>query len=77
MHCRCAKIMLFNILCPVLLDNTHLLGSQKQKSTEVECDSEGEVTHEALNEDCIAEALRRTSKAIHDIDALISATTLS
>lgn len=68
--------VLFNTLWPVLLDNNHLLGSGK-RCAEVESGSEGAVSHEAVNENCIAEALRRTSKAIQDIDALISAATLT
>lgn len=68
--------MLFNTLCPVLLDNNHLLGREK-RCAEVENDSEGEVTQEAVNENCIADALQRTSKTIQDIDALISAATLT
>ncbi|KAM3611395.1 uncharacterized protein V6R79_017830 [Siganus canaliculatus] len=65
------KIKRFNFL----LENHHLLRSEKQ-STEQESSSVEEATHEAVNEDCIAEALRRTSKAIQDIDAALSAATL-
>uniref|UniRef100_A0A3P8SVB5 Uncharacterized protein n=1 Tax=Amphiprion percula TaxID=161767 RepID=A0A3P8SVB5_AMPPE len=63
------KIKRFNFL----LENCHLLRSEKGHA-----DLEGssaEVTHEPVNENCITEALQRTSKAIQDIDALISAAT--
>lgn len=53
-----------------------MLRSEKGRA-EVEGSFAEEVTHEAVNEDCIAEALQRTSKAIQDIDALISAATLT
>ncbi|XP_008300257.1 uncharacterized protein C5orf34 homolog [Stegastes partitus] len=65
------KIKRFNFL----LENSHLLRNKKGHA-----DLEGssaEVTHEPVNENCIAEALQRTSKAIQDIDALISATALT
>lgn len=68
--------VLFNILCPVLLDNSYLLRSEK-KCAQLEDSSAEEMTHEPVNESCIAEALQRTSKAIQDIDALISAATLT
>lgn len=64
----------FNILCSVLLENNHLLRTEKRRA-EPEGSHAEEAAHEAVSEDCIAEALRRTSKAIQDIDALISATT--
>ncbi|KAK2902350.1 uncharacterized protein C5orf34 homolog [Channa argus] len=65
------KIKRFNFL----LDNSHLLRCEKE-SAELQDSSAGEVTHEQMNESQIGEALQRTSKAIKDIDALISANTL-
>ncbi|XP_076587486.1 uncharacterized protein C5orf34 homolog [Chaetodon auriga] len=66
------KIKRFNFL----LENNHLLRSEK-RGAELERSSADEVMQEVMNEDCIAEALQRTSKAIQDIDALISAATLT
>lgn len=59
-----------------MLDNNHQLGGEN-RCAEVESGSEGGRDPEAVNEDFIAEALRRTSRAIQDIDALISAATLT
>ncbi|TKS79033.1 hypothetical protein D9C73_012139 [Collichthys lucidus] len=64
------KIKRFNFL----LENNHLLRTEK-RCAEPEGSHAEEAAHEAVSEDCITEALRRTSKAIQDIDALISATT--
>lgn len=47
------------------------------KCAEVESDVEGGGDTEAMNEDFIAEALRRTSRALQDIETLTSAATLS
>ncbi|KAM7018142.1 uncharacterized protein C5orf34 homolog isoform 1-T1 [Tautogolabrus adspersus] len=66
------KIKRFNFL----LENNCLLRREKG-CTEVGSNSAEEVTHESMSENCIAEALQRTSKAIQDIDALISAATLT
>uniref|UniRef100_UPI0037E921D4 uncharacterized protein C5orf34 homolog n=1 Tax=Semicossyphus pulcher TaxID=241346 RepID=UPI0037E921D4 len=66
------KIKRFNFL----LENSHLLRSEIRR-TDVEESSAEEFTQESLSENCIAEALQRTSKAIQDIDALISAATLT
>ncbi|XP_044053108.1 uncharacterized protein C5orf34 homolog [Siniperca chuatsi] len=66
------KIKRFNFL----LENSRLLRSEKGRA-EMEGSSAEEVTREPVNENCIAEALQRTSKAIQDIDALISAATLT
>lgn len=63
------------MMCPVLLENNHLF-----QSTDEHADLEGsstEATHKQVNEDCIAEALQRTAKAIQDIDNLTSADILS
>ncbi|KAM9743292.1 uncharacterized protein C5orf34 homolog isoform 2-T2 [Menidia menidia] len=65
-----SKIKRFNFL----LENNHLLGS---KSQHVDLETCSAVTNEPINEDSIAEALQRTSRAIQDIDAVISATTLT
>ncbi|XP_051278661.1 uncharacterized protein C5orf34 homolog isoform X2 [Dicentrarchus labrax] len=65
------KIKRFNFL----LENNHLLRSER-RCAEPEGSSAEEVTQEAVTENCIADALRKTSKAIQDIDALISAATL-
>ncbi|XP_037632525.1 uncharacterized protein C5orf34 homolog [Sebastes umbrosus] len=62
------KIQRFNFL----LENNHLLRSEIG-CAKLEGSSAEEATHEPVN---IAEALQRTSKAIQDIDALISAATL-
>lgn len=59
-----------------MLDNNHQLGDEK-RCAEVESGSEGGRALEAVKEDFIAEALQRTSRAIQDIDALISAATLT
>lgn len=61
--------MVFNTQSPVLLDNSSLLGRQK---LEEKC-SEEEVTGEAVDEEDIPDALQRTSQAIRDIDALVTA----
>ncbi|KAL7391717.1 hypothetical protein ABVT39_013587 [Epinephelus coioides] len=66
------KIKRFNFL----LENNHLLRSEKG-CVKLEGSSAEEVTHEPVNENCIAEALQKTSKAIQDINALISAATLT
>ncbi|XP_041644081.1 uncharacterized protein C5orf34 homolog [Cheilinus undulatus] len=66
------KIKRFNFL----LENSHLLGNERGCS-EVMSNSTGEVMQESVNEECIAEALQRTSKAIQDIEALISAASLT
>ncbi|XP_045897418.1 uncharacterized protein C5orf34 homolog [Micropterus dolomieu] len=66
------KIKRFNFL----LEGSRLLRSEKG-CAEMEGSSAEEVTHEPVSENCIAEALQRTSKAIQDIDALISAATLT
>lgn len=63
--------VLFNTQSPVLLDNSSLLGRQK---LEEKC-SEEEVTGEAVDEEHedIPDVLQRTSQAIRDIDALVTA----
>ncbi|KAM8760243.1 uncharacterized protein C5orf34 homolog isoform 1-T2 [Acanthopagrus schlegelii] len=66
------KIKRFNFL----LENNHLLRSEK-RCAEQEDSSAEEVTHEAVDENYVAEALQRTSKAIEDIDAVISAAVLT
>ncbi|XP_038560606.1 uncharacterized protein C5orf34 homolog [Micropterus salmoides] len=66
------KIKRFNFL----LEGSRLLRSEKG-CAEMEGSSAEEVTHGPVSENCIAEALQRTSKAIQDIDALISAATLT
>ncbi|XP_059193612.1 uncharacterized protein C5orf34 homolog [Centropristis striata] len=66
------KIKRFNFL----LENNHLLRGEKG-CAKLEGDSAEEVTHEPVTENYIAEALQKTSKAIHDIDALICAATLT
>lgn len=67
--------MSFNTLCPVLLENSHLLRTEsKQRNSQ---ESSTDISPEPVNEDCVAEALQRTSKAIEDIDALISVATLT
>ncbi|XP_033947161.1 uncharacterized protein C5orf34 homolog isoform X1 [Pseudochaenichthys georgianus] len=66
------KIKRFNFL----LENNHLITSDKG-CAKLERSSPEEVNHEPVNEDCIAEALQKTSKAIRDIDALISAASLT
>ncbi|KAM6931411.1 uncharacterized protein C5orf34 homolog [Xenentodon cancila] len=58
----------------ILLENNHLLRSE-QEHADLE-GSAAEVTNEPVNEDYIAEALQRTSKAIQDIDVLTSAAIL-
>ncbi|TNN86472.1 putative protein C5orf34 [Liparis tanakae] len=66
------KIKRFNFL----LDNNHKIRSENVFA-KLEGSSAEEVTHEPVNEKCIDEALQKTSKAIRDIDALISAATLT
>lgn len=61
--------VVFNTQSPVLLDNSSLLGRQK---LEEKC-SEEEVTGEAVDEEDIPDVLQRTSQAIRDIDALVTA----
>ncbi|XP_061585905.1 uncharacterized protein C5orf34 homolog [Cololabis saira] len=66
------KIKRFNFL----LENNHLI-RRKDEHADLERSS-AEVTHdEPINEDHIAGALRRTSKAIQDIDFLTSAAKLT
>ncbi|XP_037536618.1 uncharacterized protein C5orf34 homolog [Nematolebias whitei] len=64
------KIKRFNFL----LENSHLLRTESKQRNSKE--SSAEITPEPVNEDHVTEALQRTSKAIQDIDALISAATL-
>ncbi|AWP06759.1 DUF4524 domain containing protein [Scophthalmus maximus] len=64
------KIKLFNFL----LENSQLQRSERGCVEQRGC-SEVEETNESVNESSIAEALRRTSKAIQDIDSLVSAAT--
>lgn len=59
--------LLFNTQYPVL-DNSSLLG----KGTQQDRCCEGEVTGGTLNEDDITDVLQRTSKAIQEIDALVT-----
>ncbi|KAK5871196.1 hypothetical protein PBY51_004088 [Eleginops maclovinus] len=66
------KIKRFNFL----LENNHLITSDKGCG-KLESSSPQDVNHEPVNEDCIADALQKTFKAIQDIDALISAATLT
>lgn len=74
--------MLRKILCTFLnnlwavLFDKHCLSDEK-KCVEVESGSEGGGPSEAMSEDFIAEALRRTSKALQDIETLTSAATLT
>uniref|UniRef100_A0A1A8HXW6 Chromosome 5 open reading frame 34 n=1 Tax=Nothobranchius kuhntae TaxID=321403 RepID=A0A1A8HXW6_NOTKU len=65
------KIKRFNFL----LENSSLLKSESKCRNLKENFSE--TIHKPLSEDCIAEALLRTSKAIQDIDALIAGETLT
>ncbi|XP_039874922.1 uncharacterized protein C5orf34 homolog isoform X1 [Simochromis diagramma] len=58
-----------------LLENSHVLRSGKAHADEEE--RPADVTCEPLNDNYVAEALQRTSKAIQDIDALVSAATLT
>lgn len=67
--------MVFNIMYPVLLENSHLLKSEKG-CAELQDSSAEEMIHEPVNGSCISEALQRTSKVIQDIDALISGSML-
>lgn len=67
--------MLFNILFPVLLENSSIQRSETG-CAELQDTSAREETLEPVNESTIAEALQRTSRAIQDIDALVSAATL-
>ncbi|XP_029959939.1 uncharacterized protein C5orf34 homolog [Salarias fasciatus] len=61
------KIKRFNFL----LENSRMLGTEKGRADLR--DNSADVIHQPMNENCIAEALQRTSKAIQDIDAVISA----
>ncbi|XP_071338514.1 uncharacterized protein C5orf34 homolog [Trachinotus anak] len=64
------KIKRFNFL----LENSRLERSEKG-CAELQDSSGEEETHEPVNESSIAEALQKTSRAIQDIDALVSANT--
>ncbi|XP_019960985.2 uncharacterized protein C5orf34 homolog isoform X1 [Paralichthys olivaceus] len=66
------KIKRFNFL----LENSHLQRSEKACVEQHRPPAEEE-THEPVSESSIAEALQRTSRAIQEIDALVSATTLT
>lgn len=61
--------VLFNAQCPVLLDNSYLLGREKLKE---KC-SEEEVIGESVDEKDVTDVLQRTSQAIREIDALLTA----
>ncbi|XP_042344584.1 uncharacterized protein C5orf34 homolog [Plectropomus leopardus] len=69
------KIKRFNFL----LENSHLLRSERgcAKLEGSPAEESKSQTQKPMNEDCIAEALQKTSKAIQDIDALVSAATLT
>lgn len=66
-----------------VLFDTHQLSDEKRgdgeikKCAEVGSVPEGGGDTEAMSEDFIAEALRRTSRVLQDIEALTSAATLS
>lgn len=64
------KIKRFNFL----LENSHLMRSEKSCAESEGSSAEEEVTHKAVDENIIAQALQRTSKAIQDIDALMLST---
>ncbi|KAM9391504.1 uncharacterized protein C5orf34 homolog [Pholidichthys leucotaenia] len=65
------KIQRFNFL----LENSHLLrGEEAHSGLEDSC---AEIPEKLINETFVAEALQRTATAIQDIDALISAATLT
>lgn len=79
MCCYCTQIslcVLFNMWCPVLLENSQIPRSE-ERHTGVDRISAPEATTEPVTDNCIAEALQRTSKAIQDIDAVLSAATLT
>nr|XP_020446084.1 uncharacterized protein C5orf34 homolog [Monopterus albus] len=59
-----------------LLESSHLLRSEKG-CAEPQGSSTEEGTHESVNESSVEEALQRTSEAIQDIDAFISAIALT
>lgn len=65
----------------VLLDKHQVYdekrGGEEMKCAEVESGSDGGGDAEAMSEDFIAEALRRTSRALQDIETLTSAATLT
>lgn len=61
--------VLFNAQSPVLLDNSHLLGQEEPEGK----GSPEEGTGEAVDERDISDVLQRTSQAIRDIDALVTA----
>ncbi|XP_054906696.1 uncharacterized protein C5orf34 homolog isoform X2 [Poeciliopsis prolifica] len=67
------KIKRFNFL----LENNHLLRSESKQRNSEGASSKITQEDEVVNEDYIAEALQRTSEAIKEIDALISAATLN
>lgn len=60
---------LFNAQRPVLLDASRLLGREELEEKR----SGEEVEGEAVGEEDIAGVLQRTSQAIRDIDALVTA----
>lgn len=65
--CPKTVFVLFNTQCPVLLNNSYLLGKPEEK-----CPDE-EVAGESVDESDIINTLQRTSKTIRDIDALVTA----
>lgn len=64
-----ALCVLFNAQSPVLLDNSSLL---RQEKPEANCSPE-EGIGETVGERDISDVLQRTSQAIRDIDALVTA----
>ncbi|PWA19585.1 hypothetical protein CCH79_00006773 [Gambusia affinis] len=61
----------------ILLENNRLLRSESEQRNPEGASSKIAQEDEVVNEDYIAEALQRTSEAIKEIDALISAATLN